>query len=660
MARQTTPLAPFLETSGRRPRAQFSVVPEPAVRLVVEQELLAGAAEVDITPPPGMPKAGYSANAYHGTGFRTRLRARVLHLRTGVTSVALVQCDLLGGSAVVQHLVAQAIRDRTDVPLAGLFIGATHTHAGPGQFLGTDFYNRFASNKSGFDPVFTQFLVDRIAAGVVDAVEARAPAKLASGAIDVWGLTRNRSMAAHVRNRNIGDTRTAAERKFLAVNPWLHLLRVDRVRGGADEPLAAMVVFSVHGTGVPMSAHEYNADIWAYLVRELGDRIEAQHRTRPVVGAVEGTHADVAPAIRPGSAGHLEAARVGRAVGARAFDLYESLACELADRVELQAGFREIDLTRDVEIDGVRLPGRPAVGAALIAGAHENETPVIRHVPPFKPDTPKPFAGKMGNPHREKWIIGSRWLQPIVLPLHGFPRVLPIQTIRVGDAMIVGLPFEITVESGRRIEAAVRDATGGSGIDRVVVSSVANEYSGYVASPEEYQQQRYEGAHTLYGPATQPFLAKHAAQLAAMTVKGDVVQEAVPERRFDLRVRHHLPRSAGGETRVTRRLLGHPRYHDATATSDGYWSLDWLDVAPPSLCWHEPLVKVEASEGGSWVTFADDQGWALQVTHLGPDAGEGHRYEVRWWDPTFRGTRPFRFVLLANGGQPELISPPFP
>ena len=42
------------------------------------------------------------------------------------------------------------------MPLAGLSIGATHTHAGPGQFLGTDFYNRFASNQPGFDPAWTQ------------------------------------------------------------------------------------------------------------------------------------------------------------------------------------------------------------------------------------------------------------------------------------------------------------------------------------------------------------------------------------------------------------------------------------------------------------------------------------------------------------------------
>jgi len=96
-----------------------------------------------------MPKAGYSRNAHDGRGFRTRLRARAIHLRAGEASIAFVTLDLLGGSSVLQHLVARAIADHTDVPLAGLFLGATHTHAGPGQFSGSAFYNRFASNRPG-------------------------------------------------------------------------------------------------------------------------------------------------------------------------------------------------------------------------------------------------------------------------------------------------------------------------------------------------------------------------------------------------------------------------------------------------------------------------------------------------------------------------------
>jgi neutral ceramidase len=663
--RRHSPLLDFVDGDDRR--ARFSIASLRPDDLPEVDGLLAGAADVDITPPPGLPKAGYSANAHDGTGFRTRLRARVLHLRAGVVSVALVQCDLLGGSAVLQHLVARAIAETTDVPIAGLFIGATHTHAGPGQFLGTDFYNRFASNRSGFDPRFTQFLVERIADGVQSAVDARVPARLAIGRADVWGATRNRSLPAHLQNADVADEPSTADRKFLAVNPALHLIRVDGADGGA---LAAMVVFSVHGTGVPMRAREYNADIWAYLVGELGDRIEAARGERPVVGAVQGTHADVAPAIRPGRAGHLEAARVGRGLGARAAEVYASLDDDLTADVALAAGLREVDAGRNRTIDGITVARRPAIGAALLAGAYENETPIIHRIPPFRADTPKPWAGRAGNPHGAKWVVGTRWLQPIIVPRPSFPLVLPIQTIRVGPAMLVGVPFEVTVESGRRIAAAVADEVdrgpGSHGLREVIVSSVANEYAGYLASSEEYERQFYEGAHTIYGPQSQRFVAAHAARLADETLNDDVVQDISGVRSFDLRVHHHLAPELATSDGIVRRVVVPPTFVDPTGETDGYWQVGWTDVAPRGLDWHEPLVRVERAtdhEPTCWRPVADDQGWALQVTHVGPDADASdgaHRYHARWWDPTFDGHARFRFVLVANRDRPEVVSPPFP
>ena len=342
-------------------RAKFSVtVPRPEPLPHVDR-LLAGAARVDITPPPGMPKAGYSSNAHDGCGFRSRLRAHVLHLRCGTSSIALVQCDLLGGSSVVQHLVADAIRERTDIALAGLMMGATHTHAGPGQFSGTDFYNRFASNRGGFDPAWTQFLVDRIAGAVIEAHDTRQPARLAFGSTEVWGSTRNRSLDPHVQNDTVLDKRLDPQRKFANINPELQLLRVDSdpETGTGSAPIGTAVIFSVHGTGISQHAHEYNADLWAYLVDELGQRIETSRGTRGVVGAMEGTHADMAPALHPGRAGHLEARRLGRQIGGEAADLYADLADELTATPDLACGFREVNLEGGASIDGIRLPDRP-------------------------------------------------------------------------------------------------------------------------------------------------------------------------------------------------------------------------------------------------------------------------------------------------------------
>ena len=424
----------------------------------------------------------------------------------------------------VQHLVAHRVAGSTDVPLAGLFLGATHTHGAPGQFHGTDFYNRFSANKPGFDPLWTAFLVERIAGAVQEAVDTRRPAGLAWGRTEVRGLTRNRSLAAHRRNPG-RDAETAGG----AVNPWLDVLRVDALAAdGGTEPLAALAVFSIHGTAVPMSTLPYNADLWAYLCDELGDRVAASHGRRPVTGALQGTHGDVTPALRE---------RAGPPRGGpdrprdRARRPPRSTPPSTASSTGVPAsasGSARSTCGRRRRSAGTLLPWRPAVGAALLAGAVENETPVVASIPPFRAGSGKRFGAR--GPHAQKWVVGSRWLQPLVLPLDGFPRVFPVHVVRVGGVMLAGLPMEITTESGRRIADAAAEAWAAAGGDplRVVVSSVADEYAGYCTTPDEYTLQYYEGGHTLYGPRTLKFFAGCVAEVASAVARKEQVHEALP------------------------------------------------------------------------------------------------------------------------------------
>lgn len=635
-----SPLLPFVDVD--RGLAEFTDVPAPPTELPEVRGLLAGAAEVDITPPPGMPKAGYSKNAHDGAGFRTRLRARAFHLRSGTTSLAVVTLDLLGGSTVLQRLVARALAHRgVDVPLHGLYLGATHTHAGPGQFQGSPFYSRFASNRPGFDPAWSQFLVDRITDAVATAVATRQPARAAIGRTEVWGLTRNRSLAPHLRNTTVDHDDVGNHRKFAAVNPWLHVLRVDV----ADGPLAALATFSIHGTGISHHAHEYNADVWAYLVDGIAEGIERTTGRRPVVGAMEATHADVAPALRPGQAGYLEAERIGRGIGEAGAALHAALEAHLSDDLRLGAGLREIDLGRGYDataIDGIAL-APPALGASQVAGAKENLTPVLGWLPPFRAGMPKPRALSRG-PHGRKWILASRWLQPRILPTADFPSVLPLQALRIGDTLIVGAPFEITVESGRRVREAVLAACAGQGVTDAVVSSVANEYWGYCATAEEYDLQYYEGGHTLHGPTTQPWLAAQAARLAGAVGRGEAVADA-GVRTFRLPARRYLARSTG--LRAVRRATGAAAYLDPTAIDVGCWEQRWTDVGPGDLDWHEPLVRVERADG---TVVADDRSAGrVAVLQVAPGT-----YAARWYDPPMGRGPQHRFVVLANRGQAEL------
>lgn len=661
--------------------------------------MVVGVAEADITPPPGLPKAGYSSNAHDGNGFRSRLRARVTYARTADAAIAIVQCDLLGGSSVVQRLVAQRCDDF--VPFAGVMIGATHTHAGPGQFLGTDFYNRFASNRSGFDVHWADFLVDSIAGAVRAAAETARPGLLTVGTTPVWGLTRNRSLVPHVQNETVEDQRTDPQRKFVAVNPSLHLIRADvfddDTNGGHTRPIGAALFFSVHGTGVSMRNHEYNADLWAYLVDATRHGIE-RHYDRPVqVGAAECTHADIAPAIRPKQAGHLESRRIGSAVGRQAAELFVTLepggAADASPVPGLGVALREINLDRSHTIGDIELPEFPAVGAALVAGAQENFTPVINRIPPFRPGTPKRNSAHL--PHGEKWILGSRSGQSLLVPPRSFPRIIPIQVLRIGGSAICAIPFEVTIEAGRRFaQAAEASAADQWPAERVIVSSVANEYCGYVTTPEEYTQQFYEGGHTLYGANTQPFLEAHLAELAGSLDRPGVCSQVETVRTFDLAVRRYLQaplptgtpttwldragdntqNNGAGHEVVTLDALDPAVYHEATPGEDGFWETRWEGPPTSELAWNRRLISVQrrsvdrvtGSEPafGEWTAAmrhdvpVSDAYPSIEVTWLGAKGGR-HRYRARWYDPEIRPDLQHRFVWHHTDGTPRATTVPF-
>ena len=96
---------------------------------------------------------------------------------------------------------------------------------------------------------------------------------------------------------------------------------------------------------------------------------------------------------------------------------------------------------------------------------------------------------------------------------------VPVQVLRVGTLLVACVPAEVTTAVGARlvrwIKATAAEAAGNGTDDwEVIVTGLANGYSGYVTTPEEYAAQRYEGASTLYGPNT---LGAYAECLCELT-----------------------------------------------------------------------------------------------------------------------------------------------
>ncbi|CAF1335658.1 unnamed protein product [Rotaria sordida] len=94
----------------------------------------------------------------------------------------------------------------------------------------------------------------------------------------------------------------------------------------------------------------------------------------------------------------------------------------------------------------------------------------------------------------------------LIKPIEWVPFVLPHQIFQIGQLFIVGVPGEFTTMSGRRLKLTIKQALQDAGTwtsdSHIVIAGLSNSYSHYITTYEEYQQQRYEGASTLYGPHT--------------------------------------------------------------------------------------------------------------------------------------------------------------
>ncbi|KAG2232391.1 hypothetical protein INT48_007295 [Thamnidium elegans] len=116
------------------------------------------------------------------------------------------------------------------------------------------------------------------------------------------------------------------------------------------------------------------------------------------------------------------------------------------------------------------------------------------------------------------------------------PEIIDIQLFRIGNVFIYAVPSEFTTMSGRRLRNAIKHALIKSHLgnhDTVVIhAGPANGYASYCTTFEEYQNQRYEGASTPYGPYTLQAYIKAFEELVYMMANPNnhsIVSEELPD-----------------------------------------------------------------------------------------------------------------------------------
>ncbi len=487
----------------------------------------AGAAKADLTPPPGYPMGGFSFIGKTARGWWTRLHARVVYLEDAAgASVALVACDLWSVPAGLADRVAELLAATPETRHLGrdrLVLAATHTHHSPGNYSTSRLYNAFASPKHGFDRDLFEFLAHRIAGAVVEAARRRRPATLRLATLRVPGVARNRSLPAFrldperdavlAENADLAAAplpgHTADE--YRAVDPTLTVVRMDQV-GRPGAPIAVLAFFAVHATAMGPESELYSADLFGVATTLVEQRLNGS-----MVALFNGAEGDVSPDWA------VQDRRNTLAVGRRLADgigrgLEAGTAIEpgaIAHRFDPALALAGVRFT-DAEGLAHATADEAMMGAAAVGGAEDGVTPLAEvgwkegvrgdRLPGQGPKRPllEPWGLELPGPL--DWL-----LRRLGTPPDG-PRFFPAGVYRVGPLVLATLPGEFTTVLGRRIAAAVRDASGGE--TRVVLVGLANEYRSYFTTPEEYEAQQYEGGSTMYGPESGPVVTRALVELA--------------------------------------------------------------------------------------------------------------------------------------------------
>ncbi len=426
--------------------------------------LRAGAARVDITPPPGHPMpgfpplrnlpggpseiSGYVPREGVATGVHDPLFARALVLDDGRTAVALVALDLIAVTAEFTAAVREAVREATGIPPAHVLLTASHTHSGPDLFSWGD--GRASELEAA------------VRAGVVEAVTrahaALRPARVGWASVDRPGLVINRRDPEG------------------PIDPRVGVMAVE----GADGALIALAVnYAIHTCMLSGLNLLYSGDISGLAMNAL-ERIYPDAVALFLNGAAGninpvaypwGPKENVIPAFRAAWHAGREHPRTFRGA-ARLGHLLAAAAVEAYEQIPTPSFSDEVDL--DGRVEPVDLPLR-------------------------SPEERERFFAFTGLSAR---YGGDR--------LRGESQPSEVQALRIGPRRYVALPGEPFVELGLELRRRL-------GADQTFVVGYSNDDIRYVMPRAAALDTRYDAWATMLAPGSGERLVE-AALVAAEAV----------------------------------------------------------------------------------------------------------------------------------------------
>lgn len=214
--------------------------------------LLAGAARVDITPPAGIAMCGYGERTLGAEGIHDPLFARVVVLRAGGASLALVAADLV---YLYSSRIVAEVRHTWNID--HVLLCGSHTHSGPVLYPGAWYSS----------------MEDKVIAAVGEAATNLFPARIGTGAGPVLGDCFGYNRRVVGRDGQVTMLWGNPDRK--PVGPTDPTVRIIRIDDDGGNPRVVMVNFACHpvtlGSGNRMISADFPGPMVERIESELGD-----------------------------------------------------------------------------------------------------------------------------------------------------------------------------------------------------------------------------------------------------------------------------------------------------------------------------------------------------------------------------------------------------
>ena len=592
---------------------------------------LAGVGIADVTGEPwDVGLMGYGMRFQRSTGIHLRQRSRAFVFVDRSTDKRLVY--VVADIGMFFRNVREAVLARLDTTrydAANVVLTATHTHAGVG---GYSCYRMYNMTQNGFRPHTFNAIVDGVLASIEKAETDVAPATLSLARGELHDASVNRSPQSFANNPD-------EDRKVFpdAIDPTTTLLRIER----DGRLVGAINWFATHGTSMTNRNMLISGDNKGYAAYHW------EHSAPGLVTAFAQTNAgDMSPNYPNATQGptddEFENTRI---IGQRQYDAAHALAID--PKPESFGAGIDTRLTH-VRLAGLQVDGKwtsdgkphrtgnAVLGAAFAAGTKEG------------PGLPVVHEGVDANPalyalSKALWRLrpavgDAQYPKTMFVPcgLLGLTAdTLPIQLVRIGPLVLIALAQEVTIVAGLRLRRAVADVLGTS-VDNVLVQGYANDYAGYLTTPEEYGEQRYEGGHTMFGRWQLAAYLQEVTRLAMAMRDGVAADPGTPPKpaKTPKAARVKDPKSKQPPQLLDLAAIYQPG--DAVRAT--------IAVPDPRGPVQPSYLTVERKDGDTWAHVTSDGDWDTTI--------EWHR-EVRWtatltWRTTPETTGTFRLRYLDD------------